>query len=389
MCGICHGETRFLASRLMKQTQNSTPLPERAARDAARLAAKYAGRQPSERVDFEDIAPRDNQFDMMEAADPGEDLASGIDQDGTDYSYFVEVGLGSKGSTFHLLIDTGAGSSWVMGEECTTDACAIHDLFGSDDSDTLETSDEDFTINYGTGSVSGKLATDTLSLAGMSFKYQFGVATKTSNDFVNFAFDGILGLSMSKGSNQNFLEAMDDANAIDTNVFGVALNRAQDGDNNGEIRFGSINSDRYTGDIVYTPVAGENGEWAIQIDDMSFDGTSGNAGGVKAYIDTGTTFIFGPKALVKAIHSVIPGAQSSDGVSYRVPCDTDGSLVFTFSGVDFELSTKDWISQQESNGLCPTNLYGQEVVRGSWLLGDTFIKNVYAVFDRDNEQIGT
>lgn len=364
------------------------PSPNRVAREAARLSKKYDQRSPIE-ADDASLERRENVYDIFEALPTEEPLTTGLNQDGTDYSYFAGVQLGSKGKVLQMLIDTGAGSTWVMGTDCTTKACGYHESYGPKDSDTFQEYDEDtFDIKYGTGHIIGNLANDTISVAGMSFPYLFGVAHNVSDDFVHFAFDGILGLSMNDGTNKNFLTAMKEAGEIQQSVFGVSIHRASDGANNGEIKFGGTNKDRYLGNITYTPITKDTTDWSIEIDDMGYDGRKAGAGGVRAYIDTGTTFIFGPQSLVKAIHSVIPGSETSDNTSYRVPCDSNKPLAFTFSGVDYTVSPKDWISPQNTDGKCTSNIYGQEVVKGSWLLGDTFLKNVYAVFDKDKKAIG-
>ncbi|RFU80725.1 aspartic-type endopeptidase [Trichoderma arundinaceum] len=360
---------------------------EKAAWQAALLAHKYGEQTPPSTNQDASIAKRDNQFHIMQAADPDEPNTVGLDQDGTDYSYFVQAELGSKKTKLYMLVDTGAGSSWVMGSSCTTQACSLHDSFGPGDSDTLKTSSKDFSIAYGSGSVSGSLVNDTISVAGMSLTYQFGLASKTSSDFVHFAFDGILGMSMNSGANENFLSALNGAGLLDKNIFSVALSRASDGYNNGEITFGSTNPSRYNGDITYTSIDAGT-DWSIPLDDMSYNGKKGGVGGINAYIDTGTSYMFGPSKNVKALHAVISGAQSSDGITWTVPCDTTTPLVVTFSGVDFPISPKDWISPKDSSGKCTSNVYGYEVVSGSWLFGDTFLKNVYAVFDKDEKRIG-
>ena len=381
--GSCRGRQ---ASCTTNHVQIHGTTPEDAVREATRLAKKYGSRPGTDLTDGS--VKRSNNYDILEAAETGGRLTAGIDQDGTDYSYFIKVQFGSEGKELRMLVDTGAGSSWVMGPDCDSDACSLHDSFGPDDSDTFEQSEDVFSVSYGSGSVKGTLASDTVTVAGMSFTYEFGIAEDTSEDFVHFAFDGILGLAMNDGTGQNFLQAMDDANEVEANVFGVSLHRAADGDNDGEIKFGSAHKDRYEGDMTYTPLGGKDDSWAIELDDAAYDGKSANVGGVLAYIDTGTTFIFGPEKLVEAFHSVIPGAKSSNGMSYHVPCDSDAPLTFSFSGQAFEVSPKDWISPPNSDGSCTSNIYGREVVKGSWLLGATFIKNVYTVFDKDQRQIG-
>ncbi|KND92842.1 Aspartic-type endopeptidase ctsD [Tolypocladium ophioglossoides CBS 100239] len=361
---------------------------ERAARDAARLSTKYEDRRPAKIAPDGALAKRANQYQITEAVDSGKAMTTGIDQDGTDYSYFVKVQFGSKGKPMYMLVDTGAGSSWVMSSSCTEKACLVHNTFGPSDSNTFEANSKTFSISYGSGTVGGELAADTITVAGVSFKYQFGLASQTSEDFAHFAFDGILGLSMSQGANDNFLKTMAEAHKLDKNVFCIALSRASDGANTGEIKFGSTNPDKYTGDITYTPVSAKDGDWAIPIDEIAYDGKKAQVGGVKSYIDTGTTFIFGPEDMVKKVHSVIPGSESSDGMTYTVPCDSTKPLTLTFSGVDFKISPQDWISPKDASGKCSSNIYGHEVVRGSWLLGDTFLKNVYTIFDKDQNRIG-
>jgi hypothetical protein len=315
-------------------------------------------------------------------------MAAGINQDGTDYSYFIKAEVGSKNKQIYMLLDTGAGSSWVMGADCTDAPCSMHTTFGQDDSSTYTDAGKPFSISYGSGTVNGSLVTDTISVAGISMKYTFGRASHASEDFSHFAFDGILGMSMSQGASDNFLKVLADSKKLDKNIFGIHLNRASDGSNDGEIKFGSTNSDKYTGNITYNPVTSQDGDWAIQIDDMAYDGKKSGAGGVLSYLDTGTSFVFGPPGLTKKIHDVIPGSASSDGLTYTVPCDSNKSLTFTFSGVDYQLSPKDWISPKDNSGKCTSNIYGHEVVEGSWLMGDTFLKNVYAVFDKDEKRIG-
>ncbi|KAL6855691.1 acid protease [Trichoderma novae-zelandiae] len=361
---------------------------EKAAWQAALLAHKYIERSPPSSSHDSHLSKRGgNQFHIMGAVDPNTPNTAGLAQDGTDYSYFVEASLGSKKTKLYMLLDTGAGSSWVMGTDCTSQACSLHDSFGPEDSDTLRTSTKDFSIAYGSGAVSGSLVNDTIEVAGMSLTYQFGLARNTSSDFVHFAFDGILGMSMNSGANENFLSALEGAGLLDKGIFSVALARASDGYNDGEVTFGSTNPSRYTGDITYTSIPAGT-DWSIPLDDMSYNGKKGGVGGINAYIDTGTSYMFGPSKNVKALHAVIDGAKSSDGITWTVPCDTTTPLVVTFSGVDFPISTKDWVSPKDSSGKCTSNVYGYEVVSGSWLFGDTFLKNVYAVFDKDQKQIG-
>jgi hypothetical protein len=329
-----------------------------------------------------------NTHPIVSAAIPTTTNSAGIDQEGTDFSYFTKVKLGSKGTVVNMLLDTGAGTSWVMGHSCASEPCKTHNAFGAEDSDTFKETGVDFELHYGSGNVSGSMATDTLSLAGFSVKATFGIADVTSPDFNNFPIDGILGLSQSKGPNPTFMETLVESKVLKSNIFGVSLSRSSDGPNTGVINFGTLDTSRFTGSLGYSTLhENEEGDWAIPMDDISFDGKKAGIQYKLAYIDTGTSYIFTTKEEVKKLHDVIPGATSKDGITYKVPCTTTTDLKFTFGENSYTVSSKDWVGPKV-NGECTSNVYGHDVVGEAWLLGDTFLKNVYAVFDIDQNRIG-
>jgi len=366
--------------------QTDEPANLRAARSAARLIRKYSPLDPLGR--HRQLARRE-KFKVVPAVAPTVPNAVGVLQDGTDFSYFVEVGFGSAAKPLYMLLDTGAGTTWVMGSSCKSKACGMHSSYGPEDSKTYRENPKEFSISYGSGNVSGVLAADTLSIAGLKLDMTFGVATGTSDDFTNFPFDGILGLSLAKGTTDNFMDVVKKQNLVKSNIFGVALNRASDGPNTGEVTFGTTNPAKYAGDISYTAVKeSAHGDWAVPMDDMSYDGKKAGLGGSLAYVDTGTTYVFGPPANVSALHRQIPGAKSDDGVMWKVPCADAKPLEVSFSGVSYSISPKDWLSGAGGSGDCTSNIVGFEVVKDQWLFGDVFLKNVYAVFDMDQRRLG-
>ncbi|CAK7228900.1 hypothetical protein SEUCBS140593_007065 [Sporothrix eucalyptigena] len=385
------------------RSERHEPLKARVEGLANRLAKKYApqpaaehgleARTPTTPTVVHDHEKRTNDFSVVSAATPTASNAVGIDQDGTDFSYFIQAEFGSAKTPLLMLLDTGAGTTWVMGTDCASTACTMHNSFGPTDSKTLQTSDETFSIAYGSGTVAGNLASDTVTITSdLSMTMSFGIANTTSDDFTHFPFDGILGLSLSEGVTDNFWKTVKAAKILSQNIFGVALWRdANGGSNTGEIIFGTTDSAKYTGSLSYTSVnSGAGGDWAIAMDDMGYNGGKAGVTGRLAYIDTGTTYVFGPAADVAALHAQIPGAESSDGgVTYTVPCTSDQPLTVYFSGVAYSISSLDWLSPATTDGgNCTSNIYGHAVVTNAWLLGDLFIKNVYAVFDVDQSRIG-
>lgn len=354
----------------------------------ARARRKFA--QQGLEAESTSIAQRAGSiYEILPASTPTLARAEGLNQDGTDFSYFIEIGIGSNLKPIYMLIDTGAGSTWVMSSTCQSSPCLIHQTFGPSDSETLEVEDTHFEIHYGSGSVSGLVASDTFHIAGFDLPFRFGLANVTSDDFNHFPFDGILGLGLSPGTTENFVAELVEEKLLDRNVFGVYLNRASDGDTGGEISFGSLNPDKYTGDITYTPLHKKDGyDWAIEMEDFSYGTKTAGVSTILSYIDTGTSYAFGPKKEVAKIYNMIDGATTSNGEIFNVPCDSNDELAITFSGRRHIISAKDWRSGPNENGQCTGNFYGYEVVANAWLLGDVFLKNVYAVFDVDKKQIG-
>ncbi|KAI0882511.1 acid protease [Annulohypoxylon maeteangense] len=378
----------FVTFKLVpKQASAKEVLTEKVSRVIHSLASKYGSKVPTRSTSYEDAAllNRDNDYNVVSAAKPTVSNAVGIDQDGTDYSYFIEANFGSEGKSMYMLVDTGASTTWVMGSGCTSSACTKHNTFGPNDSKTYNDTGSNYSVEYGSGEVSGHVVSDTISIAGLKVTIPFGVANVTSDQFSQFPFEGILGLSMVPNT---WLAYVRDAKLIQSNVFGIALARNSDGANDGEIAFGGPNTAKFKGDISYTTIQSGN-SWAIPMDDVLYDGKSANVKGRQAYIDTGTTFVFGPPSDVKSLYALVPGSKTTDkGTTYTVPCNSNASVSFSFSGQTWTASAKDFTSAPNGDGICFGNVYGMEFVPGAWLLGDMFLKNVYSVFDVDQKRIG-
>jgi hypothetical protein len=81
---------------------------------------------------------RDNIYDILKSNDPKQKNSVAIDQDGRDLSYMVAVTFGDSKEEYSLLLDSAASNTWVMAQDCQTEACKTHTLFGEGDSSSLE-----------------------------------------------------------------------------------------------------------------------------------------------------------------------------------------------------------------------------------------------------------
>ncbi|KAI0349533.1 acid protease [Trametes cingulata] len=120
------------------------------------------------------------------------------------------------------------------------------------------------------------------------------------------------------------------------------------------------------------------------------------SGKLVASLDTGASFALMPAAAVNAIYSNIPGAafdQKSNG--WLVPCDATASVSFVFGGQEYpvhplDLSLPSGTQVTDANGqkatvclagIAPLTLDPNVFQGFDVILGDTFLRNVYASFN--------
>ncbi|KAF2184281.1 acid protease [Zopfia rhizophila CBS 207.26] len=337
---------------------------------------------------------RENQHNIIKSNDPKQESSVAIDQDGTDLSYMVAVTIGSSTEEYLLLLDSAASNTWVMGQDCTSDACDSHNTFGEGDSSTLKKGEEAFSITYGTGSVSGIVASDTLHLANLSPSLSFGLGTNVSDEFKAYPMDGILGIGRGDTipgtvESPQLMDVLSTSRLIKAKLFGIHLSRTKDGLNDGELNLGEPNKERYDGDLNFIPVVESSVEfWELPIDDAGVDGKKLGVKGRSAIIDSGTSFILMPSDDAAALHKLIPGSEQS-GETFTVPCKATQPVQLVFGGKTYNVSTGDYIGGETSGGNCRSNIIGRKTFGDNqWLVGDVFLKNVYSVFDFDKLQVG-
>ena len=107
--------------------------------DIPKTKTRYAPRRsltlPLRRVP---LRSRDNQYKILNSADPKQKNSVAVDQDGSDISYMAAVTIGDSKEEYHLLLDSAATNTWVMGQDCTSEACGKHNTFGKGDSSSLK-----------------------------------------------------------------------------------------------------------------------------------------------------------------------------------------------------------------------------------------------------------
>ncbi|KAJ4471149.1 aspartic peptidase domain-containing protein [Lentinula edodes] len=235
---------------------------------------------------------------------------------------------------------------------------------------SLKSESGSFSIEYSDGStVSGPVYEDTVAVAGIQVANQkFSPVTTLSASCASDPAGGIFGLAFPAISNLDadpFFVNANSQGAVDSNDFGFYL--------------ASSGSELYLGGISGASI--------------SSDGTTA-VSDFEAISDSGTTIMYGPPSAVKEFNAQVSGStmyNSTDGY-YSFPCNSAPEVSFSWGGDSFTISADNFNLATTSSGAstCVGALAAKDLGLGdsTWLLGDSWVKNVYTVFSFSGTTVG-
>ncbi|KAH9448006.1 hypothetical protein MJO28_011555 [Puccinia striiformis f. sp. tritici] len=362
-------------------------------------AAAYA--KAARRYSFKTGTFEGSQGRVLALKEDGSDHEVPAESIAHDLEYVVPVTIGTPGVQLLLDFDTGSADLWVWSSDLkasqpTASGHAVYDPKKS--STAQEVPGCTWKISYGDGSsASGVVYKDDLKIGDLHCSEQgIEVAQKLSSAFLNGeGSDGLLGLAwpqintahpQQKTPMQNMMEK----SITNQGLFTVCLKHDTDG--KGFYSFGTICAEEAgvsEKDIAYTPIDNKQGFWAFQSTKAMIGDEEIELSENVAIADTGTTLALVSEALTTALYSKIPGAilDRSQG-GYVYPADAEvpdiklavGENMYTIPGKSLAYGPPD-------KGM----VFGGIQSRGNNpfdILGDTFLKSVYVVFDQTNVRIG-
>ncbi|KAL7619897.1 hypothetical protein AAE478_010444 [Parahypoxylon ruwenzoriense] len=342
-------------------------------------------------------------------------------------AYYVDLTIGTGGKTkqtVQVVVDTGSYELWVNPDcsEATAKWRDFCDELGHYDPALSPTArrvkdPESFFIDYALGNVSAVYYTDDVYISGVKIaNHRFGVASESA-----YVWNGFMGLGYGQDHGTVSYPIVVDSLAaqghINSKLFSMDLG-AQSGSDlavTGEIVFGGVDTNKYSGYLAKIPIVPPNKEYGIKLNSISVRAPESNGGTsshqrrqeaqpikdanlpLTAVVDSGTTFSIFPESVVNALARGFPGAKSDGNGGYTVPCslrDADGSVEFEFltdgsSGsnggkLTIAVSYRDFI--WDRGDYCFMGAQHDANFQ-SWILGDTFMRAAYATFDQSNNAL--
>lgn len=319
-----------------------------------------------------------------------------------DASYLIELTFGSNAQAVKIAIDTGSDELFVnpncndrdftesQQQDCTDDG-----QYDPSTSSTSNVTEETSQIVYGSGAVNIQYVVDSIGIPGSGTNMtdvQFGVATASQD--LN---EGILGLGFGKDVNLNYSNFVDQLAAqgvTNTKAFSVALGTSDTA--GGNIIFGGVDTKKFSGSLATSTIQGKaEGDiqrYSTQMNSLTFkSGSTSNkysGSDLSVVLDTGSSLCLLPTSVVSSMADDFNAQQDSSGL-LEVDCsfqDTDGSLDFEFDGVTISVPFSQFILSSANS--CILGVQAVESNSGiTALLGDTFLRSAYVVFDQTNMKI--
>lgn len=326
-----------------------------------------------------------------------------------DSSYFGSLAIGTPAEAFNVILDTGSADLWVASSACSTGCNGIKS-FNATSSSSFSNLSLPFDITYGSGRAQGYLAQDTVQMAGFSVANQdFGVVSTVSAGLLSSPVSGLLGLafkSIASSHSTPLWQTLVESGAWDQPVMSFYLSRFINGTHSkpqepgGRFTMGFMDQSLYTGQVEFVDIPdGQDGYWILPLTGVNVNGQTvqlpGSAQSSYSAIDTGTTLIGGPSNVIKEIFANIPGSAPGTGDYqgyYTYPCDQQIQLSLSFgSGAAWPINPTDFMLTQLSSKQCVGALFSLDSTGNNgpaWIMGDTFLKNVYSVFRYNPPSVG-
>ncbi|KAK0461051.1 aspartic peptidase domain-containing protein [Desarmillaria tabescens] len=347
------------------------------------------------------LYPRDNQ--------PLQPIHIPLTLSNQQYVINVAMSSGPQVQNLPFVLSTATGYTVVAGTSCDSCGTDVYNISASTSAHQIPQSQD---ISLWSSSTSGSLITENCSLkqgngAPWNYTNQTIVVANQSQTIVpSSGFSGVLGLG-SNARDGNFAASLAgnwlSQHPTRTNfTYAFALDSPDStGTNGGMLHLLAQDSSAFRGDVTWKPMSdfnssSANSDWSVNMDGWSFEsgdnGKISQNGDLVAVLDPFFPTIRFPQAQARSIYSSLTGAtiysNSSDTITWEVPCDTKMSFTFTFGNFSATLDQTSLLRKSQGQCISYVEAWTDPDV-GEYVLGATFISAIYLIFTMSGGSSGS
>ncbi|KAB5591338.1 Aspartic protease [Ceratobasidium theobromae] len=316
---------------------------------------------------------------------------------GPDLLWSGPVQVGTPPKSYNIDFDTGSSDFFIASDQCPTAQCAGKNLYVSSQSSTSAKTPNNFQISFGDGSaVRANVLTDVVSMGGLAISNSgVGAVSQLSQSFTNAGgdtSDGLMGMAFPALAQSGQTPYLSNLAKLSPTQGMMSFKFVGKNAPGSELTVGGMNTAAFTGQLAFSPVLTTQGQppsfWTIRMGQASVGGKPVQTSFQFATIDTGTSVVLAPLADAQAVYAAIPGSKMGANGLFTYPCNANPDVALNFAGQNFNIKAADMsLGSDASNQTC-TGAIVPSAQRNAWLVGDSFLKNVYTVFDQTNLQVG-
>ena len=322
----------------------------------------------------------------------------------TQMQYYGDISIGTPPQTISACFDTGSSYIYVPSKAC--DSCSGTARFDSSQSTSFKSLGTPVTLQYMIGKTYGTLSSETFSVGTSEGLMATGTSFVLANrmeDSSTDAYDGLVvrsiqGFAFSPLSDgvPTLVDMLKQQGAISQRVFSFYLSitdfDSEEADTDSVCIIGEVDTSYASGDMIYIPLHDETGFWNVKLDSISVGSSTIVSAVDVAMLDTGTSLMVGPESdLMSVIDALndVGSCQVDSAGDIICECSTHAlssypDITFTLGGHGFVVGPEDYF--YENGGSCELLMAGNG--EDEWILGDTFLRRYYSVYDMDQRRVG-